>query len=127
MPTISLSQAMPGMVLAKPVMRPNSSVAIAGEGLKLTQEYIDRFKSSGISTVSVRGPVPGVEETLDFKKILGQLDSKFTRYNGDKFMSGMRLLAKQYFQRKLDEQQAIELLDEDEAAAETENSGKAQV
>ncbi len=127
MPTISLSQARPGMVLAKPVLRPNSSVAIAGEGIKLTQEYIDRFQSCGVSTVSVRGPIPGVEETLDFKKILARLDGKFARYNADKFMSGIRLLAKQYFQRKLAEQQAIEVLEEDDAGPGAETNGKAQV
>lgn len=123
MPTIPLSLARPGMVLAKPVMRPNSSVAIAGEGVRLTQEYIDRIQSSGVAAVSVRGPVPGVEETLDFKKILAGLDRQFARYNQDKFMSGMRLLAKQYFEKKLAEQQAIEVLD-DEALAST--AGKEQ-
>lgn len=108
MPNIPITMAQPGMVLAKPVVRPKSSLAIAGEGVILTQEYIDRFKSSGITVLSVRGPVPGVEETLDFKKLLENIDAQFGRYNDDKFMSGMRLLAKKYFQRKVEEQQAFE-------------------
>ena len=108
MPNIPITMAQPGMVLAKPVLRPKSSLAVAGEGVTLTQEYIDRFKSSGITVLSVRGPVPGVEEALDFKKLLENIDAQFSRYNDDKFMSGMRLLAKKYFQRKVEEQQAFE-------------------
>ena len=108
MPNIPISMAQPGMVLSKPVMRGQSSVAIAGEGMVLTQEYIDRFKTSSVTVISVRGPVPGMEESLDFKKLLAYIDDKFSRYNDDKFMSGMRLLAKQYFQRKLNEQQKYE-------------------
>ena len=57
---------------------------------------------------AMRGPVPGVEEALDFKKLLENIDAQFGRYNDDKFMSGMRLLAKKYFQRKVEEQQAFE-------------------
>ncbi len=108
MPNIPLTMATPGMVLAKPVLRAKSSVAIAGEGLTLTQEYIDRFKSSGVTTINVRGPIPGMEESLDFKKLLDNIDAQFSRYNDDKFMNGMRLLAKKYFQGKLEEQQAFQ-------------------
>lgn len=108
MPNIPIAMAKPGMVLSKPVMRGQSSIAIAGEGVVLTQEYIDRFKTSSVTVVSVRGPVPGMEESLDFKKLLESIDDKFKRYNDDKFMNGMRLLAKQYFQRKVNEQQAYE-------------------
>ena len=108
MPNIPISMAQPGMVLSKPVMRGQSSVAIAGEGMVPTQEYIDRFKTSSVTVISVRGPVPGMEEALDFKKLLASIDDKFHRYNDDKFMSGMRLLARQYFQRKVDEQQKYE-------------------
>ena len=121
MPNIPISMAQPGMVLSKPVMRGQSSVAIAGEGMVLTQEYIDRFKTSSVTVVSVRGPVPGMEEALDFKKLLASIDDKFKRYNDDKFMSGMRLLAKQYFQRKVDERQKYET-----ALAEASNSGAAE-
>ncbi len=124
MPNIPISMAKPGMVLSKPVLRAKSSVAIAGEGVVLTQEYIDRFKSSSITMLSVRGPIAGMEETLSFKNLLDNLDSQFSRYNDDKFMNGMRLLAKQYFQRKLDEQQAYETA---LAAAEAEaQAGKGQ-
>ncbi len=110
MPNIPIALAKPGMVLSKPVLRGNSSVAIAGEGMVLTQEYIDRFKTSSVTVLSVRGPVPGVDETLDFKVLLANIDAQFSRYSEDKFMNGMRLLAKQYFQRKLDEQQAMQAL-----------------
>ena len=54
MPNIPLTMATPGMILAKPVLRAKSSVAIAGEGLTLTQEYIDRFKSSGVTRQPIR-------------------------------------------------------------------------
>ena len=108
MPNIPISMALPGMVLSKPVMRGQSSVAIAGEGMVLTQEYLDRFKTSSVTVISVRGPVPGMEEALDFKKLLASIDDKFKRYSDDKFMNGMRLLAKQYFQHKLDAQQQRE-------------------
>ncbi len=108
MPNIPIAIAKPGMVLSKPVMRGQSSIAIAGEGVVLTQEYIDRFKTSSVTMISVLGPVPGMEESLDLKKLLAGLDDKFKRYDDDKFMSGMRLLAKQYFQRKLEEQRARE-------------------
>ena len=118
MPNIPIALAKPGMVLSKPVMRGNSSVAIAGEGMVLTQEYIDRFKSSSVTVLSVRGPVPGVDETLDFKVLLENIDAQFSRYNDDKFMNGMRLLAKQYFQRKLSAQQAMQdLIAAEEAKA----------
>jgi hypothetical protein len=125
MPNIPIAMAKEGMILSKPVVRANSSVAIAGEGVVLTQEYIDRFKTSGVSMLSVRGPVPGVEEALDFKKLLATIDDKFKRYNDDKFMNGMRLLATQYFQRKLEEQQAYEAallaIEEPETAAQGQN------
>ena len=121
MPNIPISMAQPGMVLSKPVMRGQSRVAIAGEGMVLTQEYIDRFKTSSVTVISVRGPVPGLEEALDFKKLLASIDDKFHRYNDDKFMSGMRLLARQYFQRKVDEQQKYEA-----ALAAASDSGAAE-
>ena len=54
----------------------------------LTQEYIDRFKTSSVTVLSVRGPVPGVDETLDFKVLLANIDAQFSRYSEEKFMNG---------------------------------------
>lgn len=102
MQKIPLTLAKPGMILAKPVTRPDG-IAVAGAGSELSQGILDRFDSMGISHVVVEGePVKldGQPGGTSYDKRLERLDFLFRRYPDDKWMGQIKRLVDHYFRMK---------------------------
>jgi hypothetical protein len=102
MQKIPLTLAKPGMILAKPVTRPDG-IAVAGAGSELSQGILDRFDSMGISHVVVEGePVKldGQPGGTSYDKRLERLEYLFRRFPEDKWMGQIRRLVDHYFRMK---------------------------
>ncbi len=108
MQKIPLNIAQPGMVLAKPVARPDGMV-VAAPGTELSEALLARIESMGIDKVTVEGaPVDmdGPAGDTAFDKRLERMDHVFRRYAGDKWMTQIKQLMKHYFKMKAAEQAA---------------------
>ena len=102
MQKIPLSLAKPGMILAKPVARPDG-IAVAAAGSELSESLLDRFDSMGVSHLVVEGePVAldGPAGSSSFDKRLERLDYLFRKYPDDKWMVQIRRLLDHYFRMK---------------------------
>lgn len=102
MQKIPLTLAKPGMILAKPVTRPDG-IAVAAAGSELSQGILDRFDTMGVSHVVVEGePVnlDGAPGGTSYDKRLERLDFLFRKYPEDKWMGQIRRLLDHYFRMK---------------------------
>ena len=102
MQKIPLNLARPGMVLAKPVARPDG-IAVAAAGSELSESLLDRFDSMGVSHLVVEGePVAldGPAGSSSFDKRLERLDYLFRKFPDDKWMVQIRRLLDHYFRMK---------------------------
>jgi len=102
MQKIPLSLAKPGMILAKPVARPDG-IAVAAAGSELTQNILDRFDTMGVSHVVVEGePVKldGAPGGTSYDKRLERLEFLFRKFPDDKWMGQIRRLLDHYFRMK---------------------------
>ena len=130
MQKIPIKLAAPGMVLAQAVQREDGLVLV-GPGTTLTEKIIERFLSSGIASIAVKGnPLPSQDGAGDYGALLDKLDPMFRHQTDNKFMMGLRGILKKYFIRKLAESQAAKAAEaaaeaaaeEAAAAEETQNS-----
>lgn len=102
MQKIPLTLAKPGMILAKPVARPDG-MAVAGAGSELSQGLLDRFDSMGVTHLVVEGePVrlDGPPGASSFDKRLERMDFLFRKFPDDKWMGQIRRLLDHYFRMK---------------------------
>ena len=102
MQKIPLSLAKPGMILAKPVARPDG-IAVAAAGSELSQGILDRFDSMGVSHLVVEGePVQldGAPGGTSYDKRLERLDYLFRKFSDDKWMGQIKRLFDHYFRMK---------------------------
>ena len=102
MQKIPLNLARPGMVLAKPVARPDG-IAVAAAGSELSESLLDRFDSMGVSHLVVEGePVAldGPAGSSSFDKRLERLDYLFRKFPDDKWMGQIKRLFDHYFRMK---------------------------
>jgi hypothetical protein len=102
MQKIPLNLARPGMILAKPVARPDG-IAVAAAGSELSESLLDRFDSMGVSHLVVEGePVAldGPAGSSSFDKRLERLDYLFRKFPDDKWMVQIRRLLDHYFRMK---------------------------
>lgn len=124
MQKIPLALAKAGMVLAKPVTRPDG-IAVAAQGTELTEGLLSRFDTMGVSHLVVEGqPValdaPAAGATA-FDKRLERLDHLFRKYADDKWMNQIKRLLSNYFRMKAAAKLAREA--PPEPAAEGEGQG----
>lgn len=102
MQKIPLTLAKPGMILAKPVTRPDG-IAVAAAGSELSQNILDRFDSMGVSHVVVEGEpirLDGSPGGTSYDKRLERLEFLFRRYPDDQWMGKIRRLLDHYFRMK---------------------------
>lgn len=102
MQKIPLNLAKAGMILAKPVTRPDG-IAVAAAGSELSDSLLERLDTMGVSQVVVEGePVrlDGAPGGTSFDKRLERLDFLFRRYPDDKWMGQIRRLLDHYFRMK---------------------------
>ena len=123
MQKIPTKLAAPGMVLAQAVQREDGLVLV-GPDTTLTEKLIERFLSSGVASIAVKGsPLSSQGGAGDYNSILEKLDPMFRHQTNNKFMMGLRGILKKYFMRKLAESQAAKAA-EAAAAAEAEAAAK---
>ncbi|WP_428566408.1 MAG: hypothetical protein ACP59X_06235 [Solidesulfovibrio sp. DCME] len=102
MQKIPLNLAKPGMILAKPVTRPDG-IAVAAAGSELSESLLDRFDTMGVSHLVVEGePVrlDGPAGSSSFDKRLERMDFLFRKYPDDKWMGQIKRLLDHYFRMK---------------------------
>lgn len=102
MQKIPLTLAKPGMILAKPVTRPDG-IAVAAAGSELSQGILDRFDTMGVTHVVVEGePVKldGQPGGTSYDKRLERLDYLFRKFPDDKWMGQIKRLVDRYFRMK---------------------------
>lgn len=130
MQKIPLTLAKPGMILAKPVTRPDG-IAVAAAGSELSQGILDRFDTMGVSHVVVEGePVrlDGAPGGTSYDKRLERLDFLFRKYSDDKWMGQIKRLVDHYFRMKaaasLAMAEAAKAASQPEAAPEPDDTSK---
>jgi hypothetical protein len=86
---ILVTQAAPGMVLARPVLLPDRMVLV-GEGAELSEQLISQLMTRGIKRIVVRGHPFAGSNTVDWDERVRQLDERFSRVRSTPFMSALR-------------------------------------
>ena len=86
---ILVTQAAPGMVIARPVVQPDRMVLV-GEGAVLTQVMITQMLKRGIKRIVVRGQPVQRSASGDFDARLARLAERFSRVEKDPLMAALR-------------------------------------
>ena len=88
---ILVTQATPGMILAKPVIMPNR-VALCSAGMELSASVINHLLVRGIKRIYVRGqPLPARGED-EFEVMMRKLRHRFSRSRQVPLMSSIELI-----------------------------------
>lgn len=86
---ILVTQAAPGMFLARPVQLPDRMILV-GEGAQVTEQLIGQLISRGIKRIVVRGkPIAGPGKQ-DWEARVALLDERFSRVRVNPFMGALR-------------------------------------
>ncbi|WP_457570408.1 hypothetical protein [Desulfovulcanus sp.] len=102
MQKIPINLAQPGMILEKPVLRPNGLV-IVGEGAELNENLIKRLQDMGIKDLVVQGEpldLEGMVGSTSYAKRIERLDYLFRNFNEDSWMKKVKAFLKSYYERK---------------------------
>ncbi len=96
MENISLNLAKPHMVLAKDIMRPNTSnqVPISRKGTKLTETLIKRLLDIGIQSLVVEEHPVCKKEENGLQEDLDKLEYRFKRLEGNRRMMKIKEIYK---------------------------------
>lgn len=101
MQRIPVVLAKAGMVLARDVMSPGQSdgIPICGRGLSLTEGMIERLSRMGVESVCVAGHPLVLEGESSLEDLLGALDRRFERVQGDPLTLKIRDLYRNHLQK----------------------------
>lgn len=97
---ILVTQAAPGMVLARPVQLPDRMVLV-GEGAQVTEQLIGQLISRGIKRIVVRGTPIASPGKQDWATRIAQLDERFSRVRNRPFMSALRDVVARVLARRM--------------------------
>lgn len=86
---ILVTQAAPGMFLARPVVLPDRMVLV-GEGAQVTEQLIGQLISRGIKRIVVRGQPIAAMGSQNWESRLAALDERFSRQRHSPFMCALR-------------------------------------
>ncbi len=87
---ILVTQATPGMIIARPVLLPDRMVLV-GEGAVMTEQLIGQLMTRGIKRIVVRGqPIQGTTGAQDWPTRMAQLDERFDRVRYLPIMQALR-------------------------------------
>jgi len=109
MQKLPLDLARPGMVLAKPVTRPDG-IAVAAAGSEISQSLIDRLDTLGVTHLVVEGhPVKlgGPLGSTSFDKRLERLEFLFRKHGNNAWMAQIRRLMNHYFRMRAAASEAV--------------------
>ncbi len=97
---ILLTQAAPGMVLARPVVLPNK-VSLCARGTELSDLLITRLMARGIKRVYVQGhPLPGRSQEAYLDSIK-KLHDRFSRVRHVPLMVSLQILVERVMVKRL--------------------------
>ena len=99
MQKLTLDMAQPGMVLARPVARPDG-VQLVGEGAELTDVMLDRFDMAGVTELFVEGDDSADGGNGACARMAGRLEHLFRKQGDDRFMVILRNMLQQHLVRK---------------------------
>ena len=89
---ILVTQASPGMVIARPVLLPDRMVLV-GEGAVLTDAMIGQLMTRGIKRIVVQGqPIANLSKA-EWETRIQKLDERFERVRHLPFMAALRDVA----------------------------------
>jgi hypothetical protein len=97
---ILLTQALPGMVLSRPVVLP-SKVVLCASGMELTDSVITRLMTRGIKRVHIVGrPLPGPSREA-FGEGMAKLQERFSRVRHVPLMVSLQQIVEKAIVRRL--------------------------
>lgn len=108
MQKIPIDLALPGMKLAKPVIK-EGGMTIMAEGMELTESLISRLETMKVDRITVQGhPVDmgGAGSGTKYAERVERLDYLFRQYQSDTWMVRVKDRMAQYFQMKAAAQEA---------------------
>ena len=85
MPSVTVDNVQPGMILAKPITKGN--MVILGEGTVLSETWISRIADMGIEQIFIEG---STEQAVPKEKALEMLDLRFRGVLDKPFMSDIK-------------------------------------
>lgn len=96
MQNIPLALAIPGMTLAKPVMRPDSEsqMPVCGKGTALTEGLIQRLAEIGVASLIVEGHPVLIEGEETPEERIRALENRFRRVCADPLMMRLKEIYK---------------------------------
>ena len=86
---ILVTQASPGMVLARPVILPDRMVLV-GEGAALNNQLISQLMTRGIKRIVVRGTPLAGPARVPWDERINQLDERFQHVRRIPIMAALR-------------------------------------
>lgn len=86
---ILVTQAAPGMVVARPVTLADRMVLV-GEGAVLSETMITQMLKRGIKRIVVRGQPVSRSASGDYDTRIAALDQRFSRVGKDPLMAALR-------------------------------------
>ena len=89
MPSVTVDNLKPGMVLAKPLSKGN--MVILGEGTVLTEAWISRIVDIGIEQIAIDGQS---EQAIPKEEALARLDSRFKNVLDKPHMAEIKKIVK---------------------------------
>jgi hypothetical protein len=85
---IPIGLALPGMVIAKDIMRPDNpeGFPVCGKGTTLSDLLIERLKKIGIQALIVEGNLVKMEGEVSTEDQLAAIEKRFRKISGDPIM-----------------------------------------
>jgi hypothetical protein len=95
---IPIVLALPGMVIAKDVMRPDNpeGFPVCGKGATLSDLLIERLKKIGIQALFVEGNQVKLEGEVSIEDQLAALEKRFRKISGDPIMKMVKSKFERY-------------------------------
>jgi hypothetical protein len=91
---ISLSDLEPGMVIVKPITMKNGMVVL-GEGVELTQTWIERVQEMDIDGVYIDAPQ---EQKMTKEDAVAQLDARFQPVAERPYMNRLKSIIRKHIE-----------------------------
>jgi len=100
MQRIKLTQAAPGMVVARPIEAPNGQVLCA-KGTVLSEAIIARLQKMDLTHVAVEGhPVDDGQAPQTLEAELAELDRRFERAMDNRLMAALKAAVQKHIRRR---------------------------
>jgi hypothetical protein len=98
---ILVSQAEPGMILARPVVLPDNEMVLCPKNTVLDDVLIARIGARGVKRIHVQGhPLKGHRTAMDYDTHIKRLAERFSRVQHVPFMRALQLSIERILARR---------------------------